>query len=363
MRVLLVAGTYPPGQCGIGDYVAKLAQGLAADGSIQVGVLSQEGSPPPPRPGVELLAGVDDWRLRNLPQALRSIRRWRPDLVHLHYPAQSYGRNLLPNLLPLACRLLGLRVVQTWHEPWGLLGAPRFLVQRMAAHALIFVRPNYLALLPRPLRALLAGCRQETIMSAGALPTSNLSAKVRAGVRARHLKGKDKLVVFFGFLYPAKGVARLFEIADPGVHALVIAGPTGDPAYMAQLKASASAHGWGEDVQYTGFLAANQAADLLAAADAVVLPFVAGGGDWNTSLHGALAQGTLVITTSAQPTGYDQARNLYTAGTSDIADMRRALLALAGRRVPPPPADDPWVGIARSHQAVYQQALQTHQAR
>ena len=356
MRVLLVSGTFPPGQCGIGDYTARLASALAALDGVRVGVLTQAPAGQTAAPGAEILPVAASWGLAGLLSLLRRVREWKPDIVHFHFPSQGFGLQLAPALLPLACRLAGLAVVQTWHEPWPLLGAPRFLLQLAGADGLVFVRPNYAALLPRALRPLLRARMRRTIASAGALPASRLAVHDRELLRARYLSGKDRLVLFFGFIYPSKGVEQLFDIADPRSHALVIAGPANDPAYLEQLKTLAAQRGWGGQLQYTGFLAQQDAADLVAAADAVVLPFLGGGGDWNTSIHAALAQGTLVITTAAQPRGDDPVRNLYTAGIGDIGAMRQALNTLAGRRVAAPP-DDGWAPIALSHAEFYARVL------
>lgn len=356
MRILQIAGTFPPGPCGIGDYAARLAEALARSGDADVGVLTQRGAGTAVSAGVEVMCEADHWRMRELPRILRRIRKWKPDLVHLHYPSQGFGLRIAPIVLPIVCKLLGLRVVQTWHEPWSLLDAHRFLLQRAGADGLVFVRPNYQSLLPRALRPFMRSCAQRTIGSAGALPASALSDEDRARLRSRYLAGRQRLVVFFGFVYPAKGVEQLFDIADPATHALVIAGPLPDAAYLERLKACAADRGWSEQLVYTGYVTKHEAADLIAAADAVVLPFHAGGGDWNTSIHGALAQGTLVITTSTQPRGDDPVRNLYTAPIARIEEMRRALHSLAGRRVATP-ASNAWADIARLHAAFYRELL------
>jgi glycosyltransferase involved in cell wall biosynthesis len=225
-------------------------------------------------------------------------------------------------------------------------------LQRRPTDALVFVRPDFERLMPATLLPDMPEGPREFIASAGALQRSGLTEDARRELRARYLDGRDTLVVFFGFVYPAKGVELLFRIADPARHALVIAGSVLDAPYRARLEDLARAAGWEGRVHYTGYLEPGPAADLLFAADAVVLPFLAGGGEWNTSIHGALAQGTLVVTTSANPSGDEPARNLYTARIGDVDGMRRALDGLAGRRVAPP-ADDGWGRIARAHTALY----------
>lgn len=353
MRVLLVAGTFPPGECGIGDYVSRLAQSLAESGAT-VGVLTSLATGEGSVGGFEVLRIARNWDLQERSSIADAVRSWQPDLVHLHYPSQGFGRQVLPTLLPLICKGMGSCVVQTWHEPWTVLMLPRLLAQRAALDGLIFVRPNYMDLLPAVLRPLATPRHRRVIASAGALPASKLTVDERGSLRETYLRGAKRLIVFFGFVHAAKGVDEVLEIANPGTDQFVIAGPMQDAAYVDQIKAKAARSAWKDRVQFAGFLPKAEAADLLACADAVVLPFLEGGGSWNTSIHAGLTQGTLVITTATDPQGDDAKRNLYTARISDIQEMKRALDTLAGRRIAPPGSDS-WAEIAREHIGFYEE--------
>lgn len=249
---------------------------------------------------------------------------------------------------------MGITVIQTWHEPHRLRGVFHFLIQTFGAHGLIFVRPNYIAMLPPFFRKLIKLIRKTTIQNASALPVSFLERSQLLELRTKYLRSRNRLVVFFGFVYPSKGIESLFDIANSSSDSLVIAGAIKDDAYARQLAERARVKGWCDDQCYfTGFLSPQEAADLLAAADAVVLPFIGGGGEWNTSIHSALAQGTLVITTAVPPRGDEALRNLFTAAPSDTNAMRTALDQLAGRRVAPLSCDTQWQVIASAHVAFY----------
>ena len=359
VRVLFIAGSFPPHPCGVGDYTARLAGALARLDGVRVAVLTQEGARMKPQANVEILGVARGWRIGEISALLRSVRLWAPDLVHIHYPSQGFYGRVLPTLFPVACRALGLAVVLTWHEPWPIRAALRFLFQRAGAHGLIFVRPNYAKSLPLLLRPLITKLLQDTVVSAGSLPVSTQTSSGREVLRRHYLQGVKNLVVFFGFLYPSKGVESIFEIADPATDAIVIIGASKDAVYLSKLKHAAELHGWKEHVHYLGFVPETEAADLLSAADAVVLPFVNGSGQWNTSVHGALAQGTLVITTAINPTGDDPVRNMYTASISGIEEMRFALRTLVGRRVAASSNLDAWERIARNHHEFYVRVRQS----
>ncbi len=354
MRVLLVAGTFPPAHCGVGDYAEKLAIALAKEPGMTIGVLTTRQTSTSRDDGVAILNEALSWRLGELFALVRSVRAWRPDILHVQYPSQGFFGRALPHVLPIVCRLLQIKVVQTWHEPYRLRRLPQLFLNLLGTNGLIFVRPNYLDLLPRCFQAIVKHVRFSFIPNASSLPMCKLSTREVADLRHSYLMGKTRLIVFFGFLYPSKGVEQLFEIANPLTDRLVLAGPVADPEYQTQLRAEATLQGWDDDVQFVGFLPSEMAANLLAAADAVLLPFLNGGGEWNTSIHAAQSQGTVVITTSKSPAGDDPVANKYTAAPGSIDEMRDALNRLSGRHSAPRSPDAQWSEIAGAHLAFYQ---------
>ena len=356
MRILLVAGSYPPEPCGVGDYTEKLANSLATLQSVQVGVLttSASGRKSTNTRTIDLMGVALTWNFSEMPKLIRAICQWKPDLVHIQYPSQGFLFRRLPSFLPLVCRLLGIKVIETWHEPHRMRGALHFLLQTLGASGLIFVRPNYLDMIPALFCRLIKHVHKAIIPNASSLPISSLDETKRLQLRAKYIGSNKRLVVFFGFLYPSKGIELLFDIANPVSDSLIIAGAVKDKEYMRKLGDVAQAKGWRENqLHFTGFLSPQDAADLLKIPDAVVLPFLDGGGEWNTSIHSALAQGTLVITTAVPPRGDEPQRNLFTAAPSDIYEMRAALDRLAGRRSAPISAETQWQTIATAHVDFY----------
>lgn len=360
MKVLLITGSFPPEPCGVGDYTEKLASALSAKEGVRVGVLTTSLNERSLTRGgsYELMDVIQCWSFTELPRIIRAIKTWKPDLVHIQYPSQGFFPSRLPSFLPLVCRLIGVKVIQTWHEPHRMRGVLHFLLQALGASGLIFVRPSYLDMLPAPFRRLIKRNHQVTIPNASSLPISSLDETRRLDLRAQYIGSYKRLVVFFGFVYPSKGIELLFDIATPSSDSVIIAGAVKDDTYMHQLAEVALAKGWREDqLHFTGFLSPQDAADLLAVADAVVLPFLNGGGEWNTSIHSALAQGTLVITTAVSPRGDEPQRNLYTAVPVDIHAMRTALDRLAGRRGSPTSTESQWQEIATAHADFYRRCV------
>jgi glycosyltransferase involved in cell wall biosynthesis len=198
------------------------------------------------------------------------------------------------------------------------------------------------------------------IPNASSIPPQILNDTERAAMRARYAAIGRRVIAFFGFAWPHKRVERLFDIADPARdHLVLICDLDRGDAYHRSILERAEGAPWAGRVTVTGFLPAVEAGRLMASADAVVLPFESGGGLWNTSLHAAMSQGTFVLTTSDGERGFDPARNIHYSPPDDLAGMRAALAAHAGRRNAAATAlhARPWDEIADAHLEFYARFL------
>lgn len=361
MRVLLVTGSFPPMKCGVGDYTQKLAESLARQKDIQIGVLTSSACTREYLTDeFETFNVIKEWSFIELLKIIKIIRRWSPDIVHIQYPTQGYGDGLLPFLLPLISFFFKKKVVQTWHEGFSRRNALELLLMSSVPSGLIFVRPRYVENLHRQLCWALWNKKKRYIPNASAIPRMQIDEKAKAAIKKKYLRKQKRLIVFFGFVYPHKGVELLFDIADPLIDQIVIAGEVDKSSnYFLEIEKIASTKAWSDKVTITGFLSAIDIAKLLAVADAVILPFRNGGGEWNTSIHGAVLNGALVITTSLTQNGYDKKRNLYFAKVDDIQEMRLALDDYAGlkRNYHIDIDIDEWTNIANLHHSFYKDLL------
>ncbi len=362
-----MTGSFPQMKCGIGDYSDSLARALAAEG-VDVGVLTDiRAKDAVAAKNLQIFPIVSHWSFRGLPRLASAIRHFSPDIVHVQYPTQGYGPNGAPTLIPAIAFMMGAAVFQTWHEIFqyrsalGLVGNLfGFASKALVPGTIVVVRPRYRASLSKFFQTLVRRKKIVFIPNASAIPKSDLGSKELQALRARNLNGQKRLIVFFGFLLPAKRVELLFQIADPQTDRIVIAGAFDErDDYSLYIRELASSPLWKGKVTFTGFLEMKEAADLLSVSDAVVLPFLAGGGEWNTSIHGAVLQKTFVLTTSQAGTGYDERRNIYYAGIHDVEEMKSALLGYAGRhRLHDEVLDgDPWKALASLHLDLYRKAL------
>jgi glycosyltransferase involved in cell wall biosynthesis len=331
-------------KCGIGDYTDCLARALTAAG-VEVAVLTSEAAAAAPHP-YELLAVGRSWDWRDLPRVARAMRRWRPDVVHLQYPTQAFAGRHFPWFLGVLARALRFRLVQTWHEYVGGV-MPAYIPPALAGGGVVAVRPRFRETLWPVVKWLTRSSEFRFIPGASAIPLADVLDDEREAIRRRWAGGRA-LVVYFGFVYPAKGVEQLFDIVDERRHQLVLACDLDPRDDYQRAILERNAGRW----PVTGFLPRGELAGLLAAADAVVMPFRDGGGIWNSSLHAASRQGTFVLITSCERRGYDAAANIYFAEPGNVEEMRAALLAHAGTRGARAEEDE-WERVAREHVELY----------
>ncbi|MCX5699154.1 MAG: glycosyltransferase [Candidatus Omnitrophica bacterium] len=360
-RILIVTGSYPPMRCGIGDYSCNLAKALAADPEIHIGVLTSACVGKISNSvGIDFFPIIKKWNFAEILKFIKIIRSWKPDIVHIQYPTQGYGKGFLPWILPMVSFMMKKKIIQTWHEGYGRRNAPQLFLKSIVPGGLILVRPNFKENLHPLLRWALWDKKPVLIPNASVIPRIDLDEGQKNALRKQYLQGQQRLIVFFGFVYPHKGVELLFEIADPALDQIIVAGQIDEnSSYSQKIKRIASSKSWLNKLTITGFLPAIEVAKLLTAADAVILPFRTGAGEWNTSIHGAVLSGAFVITTSLTKSGYDKKRNVYFAKVDDVQEMRSALVAYAGtRREYDVDIDvDEWRKIADEHCLLYKISL------
>lgn len=361
MRVLLITGSYPPMRCGVGDYCCRLANSLAADPDVKVGVLTSDFNGMPDKiHGIEIFKLINKWSLSEVLKVIRTINSWSPHVVHIQYPTQGYGSGFLPWVVPLISYLMGKKIVQTWHEGASIFHVWKLFLKSVVPSGVVVVRPLYKDNLHPLLRWCLWGKRLVFIPNASAIPRVDLNEQDKSTLKTKYLNQQKRLIVFFGFVYPHKGTELLFEIADPATDHIVIAGEIGAAGiYEQEITQCASAQTWLGKVTITGFLPAEEIAALLAVADAVILPFRRGGGEWNTSIHGAVLNDAFVITTSLSKNGYDENQNVYFAAVDNVHEMKTALTLYAGKRRESKNKirGDEWRRIANEHRMLYENIL------
>jgi glycogen synthase len=161
-----------------------------------------------------------------------------------------------------------------------------------------------------------------------------------------------------------KGVDLLFSIANPEIDQIVIAGNIDfENDYTKKILSLAKSRTWSGKVLITGHLPSIKISKILRVADAVILPFRNGGGEWNTSLHSAILNKSFVITTSKSTHGYDASKKTYFAEIDNINEMKFALKKYCAtpKKYSKNKIDEDcqWNLIANKHEAFYKHILKS----
>lgn len=356
MKVLIICGSYPPIKCGVGDYTQGLAHSLAVIPGLEVGILTSIEAQSSPRKdsNVTLFPVMPNWRVTSLRKIFQVVDSYRPDIVHIQYPALGY-RKFLSGILPIILKIKKIRVIQTWHE--HLEGCPDVGWKNLlACNALIYVRHDFLACLPFWVEFFFNKIPTFFIPNASVIPPVVLSGDEILNLK-NSISPLKKIVCFFGFANPNKGVERLFELVDPEkFHLLLICDLSASNPYQNGIIETSKKPSWVNNVTITGYLPEERIGELFSVVDAVVFPFPGGAGSWNTSLKAAQVSGvfTLATTTSQSMIGFHQDINTYYVACDDIAGMSKVLNEYSGHRIPPNLSNE-WNEIALKHDLIYRQ--------
>lgn len=370
MKVLIVSA-FPPDPAPEANHALHLSEHLAASG-IDVEVLCKTGSiAEGTARNVVVHPVMADWSWSELPRLIRCLRRSRPDVVLLLYIGWVYGHQPMITFLPSICRriLPGVPCV-TQFENVDRHGPARSLIGRAlrtaaalsAGHA--GVHPVLGTLLRDSARIIaLSGPHRARLTSEDPAiddkvvivpppPLIRFCADDPAAARQRGrdaigAAADDFLVVYWGYIYPGKGVETLLEafrliaVRNPTMRLVIVGGilkvptPATASAYYRTVRALPEKLGIVERVTWTGhFDWDSDAGSLyLHAADLCVLPFDYGVTLNNSSLAAASTHGVPVIATELSD-GRDEAlehgRNVYLCRPRDPRTLAEAL-ELLGR--------------------------------
>lgn len=399
-QIALVAGSYQPERCGVAHYTAHLRQALQHQGlssQVLTTVAAATGTDPAIR-GV-----VDRWHMTQLPRLVQAIGRSGADLLHIQHAAGTYQFDRAIFLLPPLLRLAGWRrpIVTTVHEygwwewqppllPAKLLEWLKVSGQRRGwwdredgflltgSDALITTNQAATAVIQERLPQV---CDRLWEIPIGVNVTVHPIDRRLAREQLRQQCGwaaDTKVLTFFGFLHPVKGLETLLVAfqqlltAHPNTRLLLLGGVEslalqGEDAhrYWVKLESRIGALGLQETVHMTGYMAAEQASHLLQGADIGVLPFYPGVTLKSGSLLALLAHGLPVVATQSQPVDPDlvQDSRITLVPPRDAVALTVALTALLegnfqrqsqGCQVS---QRFDWATIAAQHQEIYQTVL------
>ena len=339
MRILFVAGEYPPMQGGLGAYTRALALALAAEGA-QVAVLTgraaADGALPEVAGPLRVLPAVERWDWSMPATVLCYAREFQADWLHVQYQTAAYRMHPAVNLAVEGWRRQGQRVAWSYHDllvpylfPKAGRRLRRWITERPGLQADLTIVTNegdrrQLEGRPRRLAAVPIGSNIEAV---------TLDEDDRRSRRRLRGYGEDQLLLgYFGFLNRSKGGATLIHTLQQLVqrgrdaHLLMIGDMLGasDPtnaAYLQEIRTLIRKLGLEPRVQWTGELPSPAVAATLNTLDVLVMPYEDGVSLRRGTLMAGLANGCALVTTHPQ------------SPVTELVDERDALLVPAGDAV------------------------------
>ncbi len=301
----MVHGRARPGRDGVADYTTRLADALCAAGTPVSAV--------PVDPGAGGAA-----------RAVRRLRALRPALVHVQFAPSAYGFSPWIGLLPDA---VAAPVVTTLHE-YGWWSAPSWVpgpvwaaLERRGrldretwrlgprSTAVVTTNAGHAAVAADRLGRVPAVLPLAPNVDDHGPGSGRCAARSRLG-----LPGDARVVAFFGFVHPVKGLRYLIEAlarlrARPDrLHLLVLGGftslalPAAEArAFRRELTDLARTCGVADRVTITGHLPAPRVSEALHAADLAAFPFTAGATTKSGALLSAFAHRLPTVVTAADP--------------------------------------------------------------
>ncbi|MGI6206781.1 MAG: glycosyltransferase [Anaerolineae bacterium] len=343
MRVLLVAGEFPPMQGGLGDFSRCLATALVDEGCTVTVLAPQKAQPSDPAWPFEVRAEASGWGLRDLGLIRRLSAEY--DIINLQYQAAAYGMKVPIHLLPLLTPRAAL--VTTFHD----LRVP-YLFPKAGPARWWAVRG-----LLQGSRAAILTNEEDLARAQAAVPRANLHlVRIGSNVSPAPVSAAERrqfreefgvpetatLVCYFAFLNATKGgldlVRALARAREGGqdVRLLFIGGDVGasdatNAEYARQVFAEVEQLGLAPWVYRTGFLDEAGVSVAFAASDLCVLPFRDGASYRRGSLMAALAHGIPTITThpAVPVAGLSEGQNVRLVAPGDAEGLAAAMVALA----------------------------------
>lgn len=267
MKVALLTGPCPPGECGVGDYVVLLAESLNAI-NVRAEIIS-----------------VRDWTVLEAVRAHRRIGADGFDVVQIHYPSLGVGMKLGPQINALL-----RRCIVTLHE-----ASQVHILRQLALYPFSFF--------PRHVVFFSEFEREFGIRWAPWLSSASSVIPPPSNIRKIEYHGPRDVteIVSFGLIRPGRGhervleLAELIKISNLPLRVRVIGTPQSLEfvPYFDELQARSA----NLPITWDSGLKEGEVAQRLAKASLAYLPYPDGAAELRSTLKSALLNGLAIVTT------------------------------------------------------------------
>lgn len=337
MRVLLISGAFPPMRAGEATHAFHLAKHLAGHKGMEVQVLTSQENTGGRDSSFQVHSIMQQWSWSELPRLIKFLKNCSPDailLMHIDFVyhdhpmitfAPTITKTLFPSVpfvtqfenpigIPPKPFPLGPRLLRKGFEQWAGKKDVEYrfgTLLRDSRHLIVLSKRHWVALTE------LFPAAQNKMVLIPPPPIIPIYPEQNGTLRqrGRDLLGAERhdfLIIYFGYIYPNKGVETLLKAFQIVSHQmsnvrLILAGGILDreyadrPYYAQELRELPKQLGIEDRVTWTGELPwdSDRVSLYFHASDVCVLPFDTGVQLNNSSFAAAAIHGIPVITTQS----------------------------------------------------------------
>lgn len=307
MKVCFIVGAFPKMKCGIGDYTYNIALGLTKL-NIDVHIITSINADININDKIIIHNLVEEWTFKSSKIVMETLKNISPDIVHIQYPSDEYGKSFFINLLPrIIKKKLNIKIVETVHEylNYTTKGKIRNLINYLYSNKVIVVEKDYDRLIKGFIPNISKKIDIKYIPIASNIPVSNLKIDDIKSKKEFLGLANEKIISFFGFINELKGIELLIEVMSKfkkenvNIKLLIIGNLDTNNNYHIDILKMIDMNDLKENIVITGFLENPQeVADYLKISDCAVFPFKNGVSERNGSFLAAYNQNIPIITTN-----------------------------------------------------------------
>ena len=299
MKICFIVGSFPTMKCGVGDYTHRLSEELARRGNEVHIITCSKANPKSDLLHIHNI--VERWDMSAFKGIMNKLKEINPDMVNIQYPGFEYNKNLVVSILPIAIkRKLKCKVTATLHEYecFTLKSKIRLYLNFLKLDKIIVAEEEFIGKIKKDFK------KTDIIYIpiSSNIPRSKITKEKRDILLKKYDLEEKKILSYFGFAVPSKGIEDLFEVIsklDDNIKLLFIGELDKENEYQKKLLELINNLNIKNKVIITGFFEDEKdVADLLEISDICVLPFIAGVKTRNGSFLAAYNQKIKIVTTS-----------------------------------------------------------------
>lgn len=358
-NILYISGSWPPIKCGVGDYMYNLTKFIDSKWSL-ITSTSADGSD-------NVFNIVPNWQFSDWGLMKAKIADINPDIIHFEYPSIQFGRKPFPNFLPryIQKHFSHIPLIATIHEyhDASKMGKKRieFTLKPFSNVFVSNIEDQ------KELGSKFPHKQFELVRVGSNIPVAKLGLIKRRRIAKELNPNNKKLIVYFGYIDPSKGVGNLVDsMAEWSGNTRLILATEHNPQNPYHKELNEKIVESNKDIHWTGYMSSERISAALHIADVVVLPFDQPVSMRRGSLIAALSHGCSIATTGPASEVLIDRKNCWLMPDNTSVNIAKAvngllgepkLAKLIGLNAKKTSQQFSWKEIAKRHDSEYQRLL------